>query len=159
MAWTRQHSLNLILWLTGSQCRWIRVGVTCSKRLKPNTSRAAAFWTRCRLVFFRPSVSTVSFWVAACPLILILGIMTVTRWGLKITVKGQSQVKGERAKSPNRHWGGVNRRLQASCAKCDGNSCDWAWPDVLRGHAACGLWVSCNKRMMIVSRRGQWHCS
>jgi len=29
MAWTSQHSLNLILLLTGSQCSWIRVGVTC----------------------------------------------------------------------------------------------------------------------------------
>ena len=28
MAWTRQHSLNFILQLTGSQCSWIRVGST-----------------------------------------------------------------------------------------------------------------------------------
>ena len=28
MAWNRQHSLNFILQLTGSQCSWIRVGST-----------------------------------------------------------------------------------------------------------------------------------
>jgi len=28
MAWTRQHSLNFILQLTGRQCSWIRVGST-----------------------------------------------------------------------------------------------------------------------------------
>jgi len=47
MTCTRVHSLNVSRSSTGRQCSSYKAGVTWSCGLRPQTSLAAAFWTRC----------------------------------------------------------------------------------------------------------------